>query len=100
MEGITGTKLIVDDAASEGVRWVPHSWSSAINTAAALHVFAASPNGHVFEIKPNPSPMQHELVAVPIDQRDGWIEVPTAPGLGIDVDEETVRRYSFSGEGR
>ena len=36
-------KTIVDDAASELVRFVPHSWSSALNTAAALHVFAASP---------------------------------------------------------
>jgi L-alanine-DL-glutamate epimerase-like enolase superfamily enzyme len=96
VEGISGMKTIVGVVAAERVKLVPHSWSSAINTAAALHVFAASPNAHVFEIKPNRSPMQHELVAQPIEQRDGWIDVPNAPGLGIEVDEEVVNRYTFS----
>jgi L-alanine-DL-glutamate epimerase-like enolase superfamily enzyme len=95
VEGISGVKTIVDDAASQLVRWVPHSWSSAINTAAALSVFASSTNGHVFEIKPNPNPMQHELVSDPFEQHDGWIEVRDAPGLGITVDEDVVRRYGF-----
>jgi L-alanine-DL-glutamate epimerase-like enolase superfamily enzyme len=96
IEGISGLKTIADDAASEGVRWVPHSWSSAINTAAALHVFAATSNGHVFEIKPNPNPMQHELVTDPFEQRDGFIEIRDTPGLGVTVDEDAVRRYSYT----
>ena len=95
VEGISGMKAIVDDAASQLVRFVPHSWSSALNTAAALNVFASSTNGHVFEIKPNQSPMQHELVTDPIEQHDGWIEVRDAAGLGVTVDEDVVRRYSF-----
>ena len=78
------------------MRWVPHSWSSAINTAAALHVFAATSNGHVFEIKPNPSPMQHELVTDPFEQRDGFIEIRDTPGLGVTVDEAAVRRFSYA----
>jgi L-alanine-DL-glutamate epimerase-like enolase superfamily enzyme len=96
VEGISGVKTIADEAASDGVRWVPHSWSSAINTAAALHVFAATANGHVFELKPNPTPMQHELVSDPFEQRDGYIEVRDAPGLGITVDEDVVRQYALT----
>jgi L-alanine-DL-glutamate epimerase-like enolase superfamily enzyme len=96
IEGISAMKAIVDDAASERVRFVPHSWSSALNTAAALHVFASSGNGHVFELKPNRSPMQHELVTDPIEQQGGWVEVRSGPGLGVTVDEDVVRRYSFS----
>lgn len=96
IEGISGLKVIADDAASELVRWVPHSWSSALNTAAALHVFAATPNGHVFELKPNPSPMQHDLVSDPFEQRDGFIEIRDEPGLGVTVDETAVRRYSYA----
>lgn len=94
-EGLTGMKLAADDAHSQHVRFVPHSWSSALNTAAALHVFAASPNGEVFELKPNPSPLQHELVSTPFEQVDGYIAVPDGPGLGVEVDESVVRRYSF-----
>ncbi len=95
-DGISGMKAVVDDAAMHDVRFVPHSWSSAINTAAALHVYAASPNGQVFEVKPAPSPMQHELVRTPFDQVDGRIAVPAEPGLGVDVQEDVVRKYLFS----
>jgi L-alanine-DL-glutamate epimerase-like enolase superfamily enzyme len=95
-EGLTGMKLAADEAAASGVGIVPHSWSSALNTAAALHVFASSPNGVVFELKPNRSPMQHELARRPFEQVDGWIEVPDDPGLGVDVDEDVVRKYAFS----
>ena len=96
-EGLTGMKQAVDYAAQHDVRFTPHSWSSAINTAAAAHVFASSPNGVVFELKPEPSPMQHELVDEPLQQRDGYIAVPERPGLGVTVDESVVERYRFTG---
>lgn len=97
VEGISGMKAIVDDAATQRIRFVPHSWSSAINTAAALHVYAASTNGEIFEIKPAPSPMQHELVETPIDQKSGWILVSDTPGLGININEEIVKKYLYQG---
>ena len=95
VDGLTGMWEAAMAVAERGVTVIPHSWSSALNTAAALHVMASIPNPHVFELKPNPSPMQHELVAVPLDQHDGRMAVPEGPGLGVEVDEDTVRRYSF-----
>ncbi len=97
VEGISGMKAIVDDAATERVKFVPHSWSSAINTAAALHVYAASSNGLVFELKPVQSPLQHELVYEPIEQANGLIQVPVTPGLGIIINEEVVKKYLYTG---
>jgi L-alanine-DL-glutamate epimerase-like enolase superfamily enzyme len=96
VDGLTGMWLAAGEAHQSGVGIVPHSWSSALNTAAALHVFASVPNGVVFEIKPNESPMQHELVTNPFRMVDGFIEVRDEPGLGVEVDEEAVRRYAFS----
>src|SRR5690606_32905342 len=52
--GLTGFKAIAHAAARAGLRFTPHSWSSAVNTAAGLHAFVASPNGVVFELKPHP----------------------------------------------
>jgi L-alanine-DL-glutamate epimerase-like enolase superfamily enzyme len=95
VEGISGTKATAELAAAANVQWVPHSWSSAINTAAALHVFASTPNGRIFELKPDPSPMQHELVRTPFAIEDGHLAVPDGPGLGIEVDEEAVARYGL-----
>jgi L-alanine-DL-glutamate epimerase-like enolase superfamily enzyme len=49
----------------------------------------------VFELKPNESPMQHELVTNPFAMVDGHIVVPDSPGLGVEVDEAAVHQYSF-----
>ena len=76
--------------------WNAHSWSSALNTAASLHLAAASSNVLVMELKPTPSPMQHELVHDPIEQQGGWVSPPDGPGLGVEVDEAVVREYLFS----
>ena len=94
-EGVTGVKKVIDLAADAGMSWNAHSWSSALNTAASLHLAAASPNVLVLEVKPEPSPMQHELVTDPIEMRDGWIDVRDSPGLGVSVDEAAVRRFAF-----
>ena len=40
--------------------------------------------------------MQHELVEEPIAQRDGWIDVPRAPGLGVEVRESVLERYRLT----
>ena len=94
-EGVTGTWNVIRAASRAGRAWNAHSWSSAINTAASLHLAAASDNVLLMELKPLPSPMQHELVRRPIEQVDGWVIPPAGPGLGVDVDEAVVRGYRF-----
>ena len=94
-EGVTGTWNVIRAAAAAGRDWNAHSWSSALNTAASLHLATASDNVLVMELKPLPSPMQHELVTNPIDQHDGWVSAPSGPGLGVEVDEAVVRHYLF-----
>ena len=94
-EGVSGFQKVIALTAQAGQAFNAHTWSSAINTAASLHLTASAPNYIVFELKPLPSPMQHELVTHPIEQKDGWVEVPEGPGLGVEVDERVVRKYSF-----
>jgi L-alanine-DL-glutamate epimerase-like enolase superfamily enzyme len=95
-EGVTGTWHVIQAASAAGRSWNAHSWSSALNTAASLHLAAASDNALVMELEPLPSPMQHELVRQPIEQHDGWVSPPDGPGLGVEVDEAVVRTYRFS----
>ena len=92
-EGVTGFKKIVEFANAHSIRFTPHSWSSAINTAAAANLYASCENGVVFELKPNPSPMQHELVTEPIDQEGGWVPIPEGPGWGLTINHEVIDRY-------
>lgn len=95
-EGVTGTWNIINMAAAAGRGWNAHSWSSALNTAASLHMAVAAPNTLIFELKPVPSPMQHELVRTPIEQVGGWVSPPEGPGLGVEIDESVVEAYRFS----
>ena len=39
--------------------------------------------------------MQHELVETPFAQRDGWIDVPRGPGLGVEPREDVLRKYEW-----
>jgi L-alanine-DL-glutamate epimerase-like enolase superfamily enzyme len=94
-EGLTGTKKVIDLAAAAGASWNAHSWSSAVNTAASLHLCAASPNVLLLELKPEPSPMQNDIVEDPFEMKNGEIAVRDGPGLGITVNEKAVRRYLF-----
>ena len=64
-------------------------------TAASLALSLTTPRVLVFELKPEENPMQHELVAAPIEQHDGWVVGLDGPGLGIAVDESVVERYRF-----
>ena len=93
-EGITGYWKVQEMTTHENRYINAHAWSSAIITAASIHLTAATPNHIVMEIKPYRNPMQHELVKEPFEPRDGYLDVPEKPGLGIEVDEAVVRKYA------
>jgi len=94
-EGITGLKKVIDLATDAGMSWNAHSWTTALSTAAALHLAAASPNVLVLELKPEPSTIQNELVTDPIVMNHGWIDVRDKPGLGVTVDDAWFRSHAF-----
>lgn len=94
-EGVTGMHQITQLAARHNVGMDPHCWSSAIITAASLHVAFASTNATIFEMKPFENPMQHELVTEPFHPVDGFMFVPDKPGLGVEVIEKTVEKYNL-----
>ncbi|OZI34907.1 hypothetical protein CAL29_15750 [Bordetella genomosp. 10] len=91
-EGITGFREIDRRAGAAGMTVNAHAWSTAITTAASLHLSLSSPNTRLFELKPFPVAVQQELVALPLAQVDGFVRAPDGPGLGIDVDEAVVQR--------
>ena len=46
----------------------------------------------LLEIGSDPNPWRTDVLATPIEVRDGWVDIPTGPGLGFEVDEAFVRR--------
>jgi D-galactarolactone cycloisomerase len=33
------------------------------------------------------------ILTEPIEQKNGWVEIPTGPGLGIEIDREAIGRF-------
>jgi len=64
---------------------------------AAVHVLASIPNCLLLEHLETDVPQRYEVMTGQPVIRNGAIEVPSTPGLGIDIDEEAVRRYPSQG---
>ncbi len=70
--------------------------------AASLQLIAAIPPAHhsvypsepIFEYDRSTHPFRQALVKQPFQQVGGWIEIPRAPGLGIEVDRQVIRSAS------
>jgi L-alanine-DL-glutamate epimerase-like enolase superfamily enzyme len=95
--GITELLRIGELAREHGVETVPHAWKSGIIKAASLHVNAVLPDGLFQEYCVAGTPINLELVKekMPVDS-EGYVAVPTGPGLGIELDEEILERYRVS----
>ena len=91
--GLTGCRHVIKLIETADLRFSAHTWSSALNTAASLHLLASSTHGDSMDFKPHESPMQHELVSDPWVQQDGYLAVRDNPGLGVQVREEIVQKY-------
>jgi galactonate dehydratase len=97
--GISELKRIAFLAGLEGLLCCPHNWHNAITTAANLQVVAAIPNHHVLEVQRThhwscPA-FRTEIVDQPPEPKNGYIEVPQTPGLGITLNEDAFSRYPF-----
>jgi muconate cycloisomerase len=72
--------------------WHGSAHELGILDAAMLHACAAAPNcTYPSDILSHQR--VHNLLATPIEFRDSFAAVPDGPGLGVELDEDAVRRY-------
>ena len=92
--GITEMLRIAEFAAGRGVETVPHAWKSGIIKAASLHVNAVLPEALFQEYCVAETPINTLLTRerLPIDS-EGFLTVPTGPGLGVELDLDVLERY-------
>jgi len=62
---------------------------------ANLHVAFASPNARYVEYALAPDNVRRELLVEPVVLKDGFVELPTAPGLGVELRPEVAQRYPY-----
>jgi galactonate dehydratase len=93
--GITETKKIAAYAETYNLHVQPHNYGGPISTAAGIQLDACIPNFIIQETFPYHPDAQYRLVkhALELDIRDGYIETPTRPGLGVELDEAEIKSY-------
>lgn len=93
--GLTGCRHVIRLIEAANLEVSAHTWSSALNTAASLHLLANTTHGAGMDFKPHPSPMQHELVSDPWAPQAGFVHVRDRPGLGVTINERALTRYAW-----
>jgi D-galactarolactone cycloisomerase len=96
--GITECLRIGRMAADTDVRIATHTWSDAIALIANAHLVAALPNGVTVEVDQTGNPFIDELLIEPLRIRDGLLHLSDAPGLGVEVNMESLRRLALPSE--
>lgn len=102
--GIGETLFVAETAALSGITCLPHCWGGDILIAATVHLLALLPDPHwglptdtpMLELDQTENPWRNGLAKDPLPVRAGLVGVPTKPGLGIEVNEEVVRRYAVA----
>ena len=100
--GISECKKIADMASAFGVRVNPHVWGTGVALAASLQLLAALPHNPpglhpvepLLEFDRSEHPIRMAVLAEPIEQHGGWVEIPLGPGLGIEIDRAALARFA------
>lgn len=96
--GLTEVRRLVSMAEQAGKLLIPHAWTSDILTAVSLHLNSYQKNPVFQEFCTNDTPLSRELVLNPLKlDADGYLQVPDKPGIGVEWNEEVIRKYAITG---
>jgi L-alanine-DL-glutamate epimerase-like enolase superfamily enzyme len=95
--GISEFRKIAALAQAANVPIAPHSFYFGPGLAATLH--AAASIGGELPVEFPTGELETPFLTHPLEARGGWVEVPRGPGLGVEVNEEAIRRYPYTSAG-
>jgi D-galactarolactone cycloisomerase len=91
--GLTESRRIAWMAQDHNIQMVSHGWNTAFGLGADLHLAAAVPVARYVEYL-TPCAYIEDLTDVPFTiDSEGFLEIPTRPGLGIELDHKKLRKY-------
>ena len=94
--GLSHSKKIAALAEAHHVQVVPHNPLSPVSTAACIQLAACIPNFSLQEYpKGEGEPPKSEIVSSPLRLEEGFLVVPDAPGLGIELREDAMERHPY-----
>jgi galactonate dehydratase len=101
--GILETKKLAIMAQTYYIPVAPHNAYGPVQTAANLHIDASIPNFLIQEFFYNDLTAYNEILKEPFPYaKDGYFDLPTKPGLGVDINEKALakRPYQYTNIGR
>ncbi|MBI3972263.1 MAG: galactonate dehydratase [Chloroflexi bacterium] len=92
--GILETKKIAALAETYYASVAPHNPRGPAVTMASLHLAACTPNFLIQEMV-HDDELRAEMLVEPLEVRDGYVRLPSAPGLGLRFDESLAARFPY-----
>jgi L-alanine-DL-glutamate epimerase-like enolase superfamily enzyme len=96
LDGITALRKVGTLAELWGKQIVPHHGGGNIGVIAHLHLVASWPNAPYLELLHDPpiGDYRHRfaMMANAPEVKDGWLEVPQGPGLGVEIDRDMIAK--------
>ena len=94
--GITELQKIGALSEAQHVMMAPHNTNSAVGTEASLHLDAAMPNFLIQEYHAEfYEPHYFEVVNGLPRQENGYVDLPSGPGLGITLNEDILNMHPY-----
>jgi galactonate dehydratase len=86
--GLLEAKKIAAMAEAHYLTMAPHNPMGPISTAVSAHFAISTPNFLILEYQIDSEGPARNLILKPFPYREGYIEVPDTPGLGIELNEQ------------
>ena len=96
--GLLEGKKIASIAEAFGAQIAPHCYCGPVVGAANAHLAATSPNFLVLECIKDWGGFHADLLVNRLHVDDGYMVLPTEPGLGVELDEAVARAHPYEGD--
>jgi 2-dehydro-3-deoxyphosphogalactonate aldolase len=96
--GILEAKKIAGMAEAHYAQIAPHLYCGPVVGAANIQLATCSPNFLILEGIKDWGGFHAEILKTPIRWEDGYVIPPTAPGLGVELDEDVAAAHPYTGE--
>jgi L-alanine-DL-glutamate epimerase-like enolase superfamily enzyme len=92
--GITVAKRVADLASQKNVRYVNHTFTSNLALSASLQPYAGNEQDIFCEYPVDLKPLAKDITTTKITpDKEGRIQIPERPGLGITIDTTALKKY-------
>jgi L-alanine-DL-glutamate epimerase-like enolase superfamily enzyme len=92
--GFTEAMKIAALAWDRGLPVANHGFTTYVNVMSALHWLNSIPNALICEfVAEEETNLREQITRQKLRARDGYLAIPQEPGLGIDLDEDSVRKF-------